>query len=285
MKARLCLSITLVCAAAALAACNPSSEPRATSASSEESGLGPSKMAASDGTEIPESVYLYYVQNVLKKAPDSLTDQERAAVIDNLAALQLLSDAAKDQGLPDERTIAVQLELQEQQFLARAMIARYIEQHPATDSEIQAEYQERLPSLKAPQYKASHILVKTEDEAKSVIAELKKGANFAELAKKRSTDPSASNGGDLGWFSAATTVKSFADAVAAMKVGTYSEEPVQTQFGWHVILLEDRKEDEAPTLDSVREEIKNAANQKKVEAYIASLKKAKGSDSAKTDAN
>jgi peptidyl-prolyl cis-trans isomerase C len=122
-------------------------------------------------------------------------------------------------------------------------------------------------------------LLKTEDEAKSVIAELKKGADFAELAKKRSTDPGAANGGDLGWFTAATTVKPFADAVQAMKVGTYSEEPVQTQFGWHVILLEDRKEDEAPSLDAVREEMRNAANQKKVDAYIAALKKPSGSAS------
>jgi peptidyl-prolyl cis-trans isomerase C len=274
MTLRVHAAAAIACAAL-LTACAPKSPPQATAAKAPANdNLGTSTVAASDGTPVNESIYRYYVQSALKKAPEDLTEQERNTVLDSLVTLQLLAGAAEDKGMPTERTIAVELELQRMQLLARVLVNRYIEEHPATDAEIQAAYKEQLPSLGATQYKARHILVKTEDEAKDVIAQLKKGADFADLAKKKSTDAAASSGGELGWFTAQSTVKPFADAVDKMKVGAYSTEPVQTQFGWHVILLEDRKDDEPPTLDSVRPQITNAVNQKKIEAYVAELRKA-----------
>lgn len=275
MNLRLPVAAGLALATLWLAGCSPKSQPQATAKVSPPTtnSLGTGTVNASDGTPVNESLFRYYAQSALHKAPEDLSEQERNAILDSLVNLKLLSDAADEKGLPTERTIAVELALQRMQLLARAMVNRYIEENPATDSEIQQTYQERLPSLGATQYKARHILLKSEDEAKAVIAQLNKGADFADLAKKKSTGPTGPKGGDLGWFSADTMVKPFADAVKDMKVGTYSAKPVQTQFGWHVILLEDKKDNQPPSLDSVRDQMTSAVNQKKVEGYIESLRK------------
>lgn len=271
MNLRRHIAAAVVCTATVLAACSPQNQPEATTATANNS-LGPDTITASDGTQIPESLYRYYVQNGLQKAPEELSEQERNAVLENLVSLQLLSDAAEKKGLPQERTIAVQLALQRVQLLARAMIQRYVEENPASEAELRAAYEERLPSLGATQFKARHILLETEDDAKSVIEDLNKGADFAELAKERSTGPTGPQGGDLGWFTAESMVAPFSEAVQGMEVGSYTSEPVQTQFGWHVILLEDRKDNQPPGLDAVRDEMTNVVNQQKVEAYVESLK-------------
>ncbi|HEX5430323.1 MAG TPA: peptidylprolyl isomerase [Bryobacteraceae bacterium] len=276
MKLRFPVAAAIACTAVLLAACSQHSEPQtATTTASKENYLGTGSLKAADGTPVNESIYRYYVENVVKKAPEELSEKERKTVLESLVDLKLLADTAQTNGLPKERTIAVELALQRMQLLARALINRYLQQHPASDSEIQAAYKERLPSLSATQYKARHILLKTEDDAKAVIVDLKKGANFADLAKKKSTDPTASSGGELGWFTSASVVKPFSDAVKNMKVGTYTTTPVHTQYGWHVILLEDRKEDQPPTLDAVRDQITNVVNQKKIEEYIKSLRAAR----------
>ncbi len=267
----------LACASVLLAACaqhgSPQTQADGSAAASNSDALGTSTVKASDGTPINESMYRYYTENALHKAPEDLTDEQRKGVLDSLENLQLLADAAQTKGLPQERTIAVELELQRQQLLARAMINRYIEQHPATDDEVKAAYQKQLPNLGATQYKARHILVKTEDEAKAIIAQLDKGADFAALAKKKSTGPTGPSGGDLGWFTAESMVKPFGEAVKSLKVGSYTEQPVKTQYGWHVIELEDKKDNQPPSLDSVRDKMTNAVNQQKIQAYIESLKK------------
>lgn len=256
----------------ALAACAP--DEGGDSASEGTGPLGPGVVATINDTPLPESLFRFYVLNALQKAAEDLTDDERSQVIEDLVRVRLLADAAAERGLPNERTIAVELELQRLQLLARAAATRFLDENPPGEAELRALYEENLPRLMSDQYKARHILLATEDEAVSVIAALDEGGDFAELAMERSTGPTGPSGGDLGWFSAESMVEPFADAVRAMEDGSYSTEPVRTQFGWHVILLEETREQQPPGLDAVRDELTRAVEQQKLEDYVRSLEDA-----------
>ena len=236
------------------------------------SSLGDAYVAQVNGKSIPESVFRLYALNRAQRSPDELNPDEREAILEEVLQIYLLADAAEDLAIDEERTMAAQIELQRLNALARTAVARYREENAATELELREAYEANLAELAAPQYKARHILVKAEDEASALIEQLKGGADFAELAKEHSTGPTGPNGGDLGWFDANTMVPPFADAVKAMTPGTFTEAPVQTRFGWHVILLEDSRENEAPGLDAVRDRMQNTVEQQKVEAYIASLR-------------
>ncbi len=256
----------------ALAACAPGENDDATS---EGPGpLGPGVVATINDNPIAESLFRFYALNGFQTAAEDLSDDERAQVVDNLIRVTLLADAAMESGLPNERTIAAELELQRLQLLARAAATRFLDENPAGEAELRALYEENLPDLMTNQYKARHILLATEDEAVSVIEALDAGSDFAELAMERSTGPTGPSGGDLGWFSAESMVEPFADAVRAMDDGSYSSEPVRTQFGWHVIMLEESREQQPPGLDAVREELTRAVEQQKLEAYVQSLEDA-----------
>lgn len=256
----------------ALTACAP--DQGGESASEGPGPLGPGVVATINDTPLPESLFRFYVLNGLQKPAEDLTDEERAGVIEDLVRVRLLADAAAERGLPDERTIAVELELQRLQLLARAAATRFLDENPPGEAELRALYEENLSRLMTNQYKARHILLATEDEAVSVIAALDEGGDFAELAMERSTGPTGPGGGDLGWFSAESMVEPFADAVRAMEDGSYSSEPVRTQFGWHVIMLEETREQQPPGLDAVRDELTRAVEQQKLEAYVQSLEDA-----------
>ena len=183
-----------------------------------------------------------------------ITTQERAKEIAN-----------------DPRVVA-QAELQYRGLLAQAVAADFLANNTATDEEIFEEYTNQLELQPPKQYKARHILVETQSDAVAIIAELDGGADFEELAKTRSTGPTGPSGGDLGWFSPERMVEPFSNAVIALEDGSYSEEPVQTQFGWHVILREESRDNEPPTLESVRDTIKQRVEQTKLQRYIESLR-------------
>ena len=144
-----------------------------------------------------------------------------------------------------------------------------------TEKAIQAKYKEIIANFKAEQIQASHILVKTEDEAKAIIAELAKGANFAELAKTKSTGPSGKDGGALGWFGKGQMVPEFENAAFALKKGKFSQTPVKTQFGFHVIKLNDKRMQPKPTLAELKEKISEQILQAKLNELLA--KKAESS--------
>ena len=255
-----------------VAACSQYPQPAA--ADTDTSALGPDKVATVNGAPIPTSVYRFYVLSNLKRDPDKLTDEQRKQVEASLIQLKLLEQAAEKQGIPQQRTIAAELALERSQSLARAFVSQYLQAHPPTQAELEAAYKKNLPEFTATQYRAAHILLKTKQEAEGVIKELNKGGNFAKLAKERSTGPTGPKGGELGYFTAESMVKPFADAVKSMKVGTYTHEPVHTQFGWHVIKLEDIKKPKAPGLDAVRKDLVSIVDREKIQAYIDSLKKA-----------
>ena len=234
--------------------------------------LGTDTVQAADGREIKESLFRYYATNAFQKPVAQLTTEERDAIIDSLASLDVLADAAEQRGLPRERTIAVELELQRQQLLARTMVNRFVQDNAPTEAELQAEYDANLSSFETVEHKAHHILVETQEEANALIEQLDGGSDFAELAREHSLDPAGTNGGDLGWFASSSMVAPFAEAVESMEVGTHSSTPVETQFGWHVIHLEDRRTSEPPGLDAVRQELSNVVTERKVQAFIDSLR-------------
>jgi peptidyl-prolyl cis-trans isomerase C len=239
-----------------------------------ETGLGPTSVATINGNPLPESVFRYYALTARQKNADDLTPEERNGVLEELIGVSLLAEKAKETGLLDSRTVAAQLELTRLQLTARLVAADYLQKNPATEDEIKKIYDENLPRLSGNEYKARHILVETEDEANAVIEQLRNGKNFVDLAKEHASGPTGPNGGDLGWFSVDSMIKPVIDAVTAMKVGTYSAQPVKSDAGYHVLFLEETRPRVPPTLDSMREEIVGAIQRNKLEGYIKMLRDA-----------
>lgn len=270
------MNLRLITAMAAVSALTVGCSQQEPSSSEPAAGgadvLGTSTVSTEDGTQVRESLFRYYALNALQKQPEDLTPEEREAVLESLVRLDLLADAAEERGLPNERMLAVELELQRMQLLARTMVNRFVQENPPTEAELREVYEANLSEFANDEVKARHILLESEEDAAAVIEELQGGADFAELAEERSTGPTGPDGGDLGWFTPESMVPPFAQAVSAMEVGSFSSEPVQTQFGWHVILLEDRRANQPPGLDAVRADITNRVNQEKLEAYIESLR-------------
>lgn len=187
-------------------------------------------------------------------------------ILDQLIQQEMLRGA--DDGL--SRTGQLVLD-NEERALAATEVANDFATEKVTEEAIQAAYDEQYGSVEpATEYNASHILVETEEEAREIIAEAEGGADFAELARERSTGPSGPNGGSLGWFGEGMMVAPFEEAVMAMEPGAVSE-PVQTQFGWHVIKLNETRAAPVPSLDEVRAQIVNSLRREAIEAAIADL--------------
>ncbi len=195
-------------------------------------------------------------------------------LVEELIQRELLVQDAKQKQLDKSPELMAQLENAKKALLTQADLQNFIKANPVTDAEIKAEYDIKIAAEKGTEYKASHILVKTEEEAKKLIAELNKGADFAKLANKNSLDAKESqNGGDLGWFSSAQMVAPFSEAVAALEKGKYTKEPVKTQFGYHVILREDSRALTPPPLEAVKEQLMPFLQRKKVQDMIETLRK------------
>ncbi len=233
--------------------------------------LGEESVARIDGIPIQATLFNYYARARTQKDVELLADEEYDGLLQELVEFRLLTRAAETQGLSDQEELAAQLEIYRLQTLSRIMLSNYIEENPASEAELQLAYQQNLSQLSGPQFKARHILVDEEDEAREIIEELQQGADFQELARTRSTGPSGPNGGDLGWFTPDSMVAPFADAASSMEVGTFTVEPVETRFGWHVILLEDSVDQQPPGLDAVRDEMTRLVEQEKIREFVYSL--------------
>ena len=234
--------------------------------------LGPTQVATINGKRVPESVFRLQTLAAARKNADDLTPDERKAVLNDLVGLYLLGDEARAQGLLTERAIAAQIELARIQLEARLMATRFLEKNQATDDEMKAVYDQNLPRLGGQQqFKAKNILVNTKEEAEVVIKQLQQGKRFADLAKERANGPTGPNGGDLGWFTADTMVQPVVEAARAMKVGTFSTEPIKSEFGYHVLFLEDERTQDAPSFDSMRNDLKTAVERDKLQKHIQGL--------------
>jgi peptidyl-prolyl cis-trans isomerase C len=225
-----------------------------------------------NGTEIDSAVLDAYMQNRVNKPLEQVTPEEREVFIGELTDIYLLSTQEEAAELEDDPQVAAQIELQKRGVLAQAVAGRFFAENEVSEEEVMAEYSAQVKLAPPLQYKARHILVPTQGAAADVIGELDGGADFQELAKEKSTGPSAPNGGDLGWFSPNQMVAAFSDSVAALEDGAYTKEPVQTEFGWHVILREDSRESQPPPLDSVRDAVTQNVQQKKFQAHMDNLR-------------
>ena len=192
-------------------------------------------------------------------------------IADEMIATEILRQEALNAGIADRPEIIEQIKRQESNILINTLMTEKFADLSFTDEELKTEYDRLLSLSDFNEYKARHILLKTEDEANAVIAELKAGANFEELAKAKSQGPSAPNGGDLGWFKAETMVPAFADAVRKMEKGSASASPVNTRFGWHVILLEDTRSTDKPKFEDVKQNVQQNLTRQKVEKFVDEL--------------
>ncbi|MGA9851605.1 MAG: peptidylprolyl isomerase [Gammaproteobacteria bacterium] len=255
-------SILLILAVAALAACNGKQSSVDTS----------SVLATVNGVPLTNDMYRAYVRSLAGGQEPQLDEQKRQLVLNRLIDMEVLSQQAQKAGLEKDSKVAADLNIQKTGLLAQQLIQQYLTQHPVTDDQIKAEYEQRVKSMPGTEYRARHILVASEQQANDIINQLNHGGNFAVLAKKYSTDNSKSQGGELGWFSPDQMVPAFSAAVAQLKKGEYTKQPVHTQFGWHVIQLEDTRSMPPPSLDSVHDQISNSLEGKEVEAYVNQLR-------------
>ncbi|HEV8389327.1 MAG TPA: peptidylprolyl isomerase, partial [Dongiaceae bacterium] len=219
-------------------------------------------------------------QEVIDSATD-LPEQIRQQIdmvvpqlLNRYIGLKLLGDKGKADNLTQDPEVQKLMSDYETEAVRRVFVTRYLNEH-VTEDAIKARYEQKLKDNPPPEeVRAAHILVKTEDEAKAIIEQLKGGADFAALAKEKSTDKgSGANGGELGWFSKEVMVKEFADAAFAMKVDDYSQAPVKSQFGFHIIKLEERRTQPAPTLDSQREQIRAELSEEMIQTLVTNLRK------------
>lgn len=200
------------------------------------------------------------------------TPELRKAIRDDLINLEVISQAATKNGLDRQPEIAQQLELARESVLASAYVQDYAKTHPISDEALKQEYENLKIRVGNKEYKLSHILVESEDEAKKVQAELKKGAKFAKVAKAKSKDPgSADKGGELGWAVPSNFVQPFSEAVVKLNKGQVSA-PVQTQYGWHVIKLEDTRELKVPTFEEMKPKLENRLQQQSIQKAIEDLR-------------
>jgi peptidyl-prolyl cis-trans isomerase C len=193
-------------------------------------------------------------------------------IVEELIKRELLSQEIAASGLLKDPKFAAKIENAQRMMLSQAAAEEYISKAQVTDAELKKEYDERVGPMKNAEYKAKHILVETEQTAKDIIAKLAKGEKFDALAKKFSKDPgSKDKGGYLGWFSPQQMVSPFSEAVIALKNGETTRTPVQSQFGWHVIQREESREQAPPPFDSVKDQLRNMVQTKKLQEHITDL--------------
>jgi peptidyl-prolyl cis-trans isomerase C len=229
-------------------------------------------VATVNGAAIPQSRLEYMLrQQVSRGAPDNM--QTRAVVREDLINRELVAQAAARAGTGKKQDVQTQLEMARQEVLVGAFLSDYMQKNPVTDADVQKEYERARSQTGATEYRARHILLETEDEANRVLAELKKGGKFEELARKSSKDEGTrERGGDLDWNVPAAFDKAFSDAMVKLEKGQVTLEPVRSRFGFHVIQLEDQRAVTFPPLTQVRPQIQQRLARQKVETLVRDLR-------------
>jgi peptidyl-prolyl cis-trans isomerase C len=232
--------------------------------------IPPDAVAVVDDKPIKRYTFDAYVA---RHSQQEVSAEQRGQLLDQAINVQVLAQEALRQKLDHEPAVAGDIEVMRMMRLANAVLRQHMTANPVTEEALRAEYERRTVKVRETEYRARHVLVPSEAEARDVIKQLDRGTKFDRLARTRSTDPgSAKEGGDLGWFTAGTMVAPFSEAVVALPKGKYTKAPVQTQFGWHVILKEDERTREPPPFESVREQLEGSLQEKVAEAYINGLR-------------
>jgi len=212
-----------------------------------------------------------FVKAAARKSAAELTPDELTQAVDQYIGMQVAAEAATKSGLDKDPQVKSQIALGRTNVLSESLLQKYLESNPITDAEIQAEYDSQV--AKAPgEYSARHILVDDKALAEAIIKKLEAGGDFAALAKEFSKDGSAKSGGDLGWFSAQSMVQPFSEAVAKLEKGKFTLAPVETQFGWHVIKLEDTRPASLPPLEQVKDRVQQLVQRTKITEYLKTLR-------------
>ncbi|TWO70116.1 peptidylprolyl isomerase [Caenimonas sedimenti] len=210
----------------------------------------------------------------LSKAGRPVPPEMQGQLKDEVIAREIFMQEAQKRGLDATDDFKAQIELARQTILIRELFADWQKANPVTDAEIKAEYDKFAAANGGKEYKARHILVEKEEDAKAVIANLKKGQKFEDLAKKQSKDPgSGANGGDLDWATASSYVPEFAQAMTKLNKGQTTDAPVKTTFGWHVIRVDDVREAQLPKFDDVKPQISQQLQQQKLSTFQDNLRK------------
>lgn len=260
----------VLAAAGVLAACTkPAGEKTEGATTAEKKG----PVATVNGKQLSTELYDTFVQAVTGgQQQKPLTDEQEKQLLDQLINMTLAAQSAEKDGLAKDPKVAVRLDLLRTQILAEAASEKYVKANPVSEADLKAEYDTQVASMPK-EYKARHILVDKQETAESIIRELQAGGDFSKLAKEESKDSSAQAGGDLGWFSPQTMVKPFADAVAALEKGKYTTTPVKSEFGYHVIILDDVRSPEAPKFEDVKPQVEMFVQRKKLQEYLDGLRK------------
>ncbi|MEO8740285.1 MAG: peptidyl-prolyl cis-trans isomerase [Casimicrobiaceae bacterium] len=232
--------------------------------------------AKADGPNLysPAAYDFMLKQRLAQNQPDS--PELRAAVRDELNTRELLVREARKAGVEKNPAVKTEMDLAQQTVMVRAYMADYLKAHPVSDAALRKEYDQIKAQIGDKEYKVRHILVEKEDEAKEIIAALQKGEKFDKLAERSKDTGSKINGGDLDWNAPANFVKPFSDAMIALPKGKFTTTPVQTQFGWHVIEVDDIRDAKVPGFDEVKPQLAQRMQGQVVDTYLKELRSKNG---------
>ena len=209
----------------------------------------------------------------LAAAGRPVTPEMQGQLREEIVAREVFMQEAQKQGLDATEDYKNQLELARQAILIRALFENYRKTNPVSDADVKAEYDKFVAANGGKEYKARHILVETEDQAKKIMADLKKGAKFEDIAKKQSKDPgSGANGGDLDWANPANFVPEFSEAMIKLKKGETTPAPIKTQFGWHIIRVDDIRQAQLPKMEDIKPQITQQLQQQRLQKYQEDLR-------------
>lgn len=224
-----------------------------------------------NGQPISQTVFdAIIAEQTAKGVPDS--PDLRNSIKEQLISRELLVQEAKRKGFDKKQDVQLQMEAARQAVLVNALLGDIMRSSMPSDAQLKGEYEQIKKSLGSTEYRSRHILVESADTAKEIIAKLDKGEKFSELAKQSKDPGSKDNGGELGWSTPSSYVKPFADALTSLKKGEYTKTPVQTQFGYHVIQLEESRALTPPPFEQVKPQLIQRANQQKVDALVRELR-------------
>ena len=236
-------------------------------------------IAIVNGKAVPKARLDVLIQQASRGGQQPVTPELEAQARDNVVMFEIFAQEAEKRGIAATPAYRAQMEFMRQRILVSELFADYQKKNPISDADAKAEYDKFKAQSSGTEYRARHILVEKEDEANALLKQIVAGANFEELAKKHSTDKgSGANGGDLDFAKADSYVAEFSKAMVALKKGETTPAPVKSQFGWHIIRLEDTREAQFPAFDDVKPQIQQRLTQQKVQQYQEELRK-----KAKTD--
>ncbi len=232
----------------------------------------PDPVVVVNGAPVSRALYNVYAQQRQARMGDADSAEAQQALIDYLVQQELLVQQAQQQHLTDDPQVVQQMEVMKRNVLSNAVLRKMLSEKVPSEADIKKEYETTFAPLGNKEYKVRHILVDSEDQAKGLIEQLKKGGDFGALAKANSSDDSAAEGGELDWFSP-DAMDPFGQAVSKLEKGKFTGQPVKTDLGWHIIMLDDVRNATPPPLEEVRPQIVQALQNQSIKEYLEKLRK------------